>query len=166
LRKKNSPDFFFPQGHCVSEILPGRVWACHLRIYRIYRFQRARGYAVSIIRSASARVYIYIYIERETRTIGIGVGGTHANPLVTLVPARNQVTCIKLTYIPLSSVLSPLIKCVLTARLCQWKIRKRQRSLCLSSSSLESLSRNFVRICDISNRQSFPLLCVQLSFEN
>lgn len=48
---------------------------------------------------------------------GVAVGDTHADPLVTLVLARNQVTRIKLTYIPLSSVLSPLIKRLLTARL-------------------------------------------------
>jgi len=62
---------------------------------------------------AGARRETRVTRRRRRRRYACGGGS------VTLVPARNQVTCIKLTYIPLSFVLSSLIKHLLAARLCR-----------------------------------------------
>lgn len=102
----------------------------------------------------------YTYTYKETRSVDVGVGDTHADPLVTLVPARNQVTRIKLTYIPLSSVLSPLIKRLLTA----W-LYASERSIkdVFISLSFFSLQPNFISwycVFVVHWIVSFLLLCV------
>lgn len=71
-------------------------------------------------------IYLHVFIrknreerKRDARNTPASTSAIYAcGGSVTLMLARNQVTRIKLTYIPLSSVLSSLIKRLLTVRLC------------------------------------------------
>lgn len=100
------------------------------------------------------------YTYKETRSVDVGVGDTHADPLVTLVPARNQVTRIKLTYIPLSSVLSPLIKRLLTARLYASERSIKDVFISLSFFSLQPNFISWYCVFVVHWIVSFLLLCV------
>jgi len=131
-RKKNALDFSRGRPAATACLLKTRKPPTNSGRYRCAREGASPGLAHSTTRRcARARACIYVRTcvywggggrgqRRETRVTRrrrrrYACGGGS----VTLVPARNQVTCIKLTYIPLSFVLSPLIKHLLAARLCR-----------------------------------------------